>query len=199
MLERGIDIGSIECLVESRTVSSAVTLPLRLRYVNLLVPCLFALWALSPLGGQAAIRVVSQELVYTNGSSQFTYLDVNSSEFTINGASSRSENRGAINSNFKAALISPSSFKGGSQDIFGNLKVPMMEAVSGAQVPDANGWYHPDDNKTDVYSALLGLPMLGVPGDGNATFRVESSYMFPNCTVSRSNITGDYPNLAAYL
>ena len=57
-LERGITVISLEYLLGSRTVFSAVTTPLKLRSMSALAPFLILLWALSPLGGQASLRLV---------------------------------------------------------------------------------------------------------------------------------------------
>ncbi|KAF4985517.1 hypothetical protein FDECE_16510 [Fusarium decemcellulare] len=58
-LERGITVLSLELLLSSRIVSSAFSAPFSIRTFNWLMPVLMILWAVSPLGGQAALRAVS--------------------------------------------------------------------------------------------------------------------------------------------
>jgi hypothetical protein len=57
-LERGITVVSLDHLLNSRTVFSAVTAPFHLRAFSVLTPILLVLWVLSPLGGQAAFRII---------------------------------------------------------------------------------------------------------------------------------------------
>lgn len=57
LLEKGIDLGTLEQLAGSRTLGSTVTTQYHLRSYNLLSLGLVALWLISPVGGQAALRV----------------------------------------------------------------------------------------------------------------------------------------------
>ncbi|KAI5365058.1 hypothetical protein Slin15195_G045960 [Septoria linicola] len=74
-LERGITIGAMEYLLGSRTVFSVVTPPIRLRTLHYLAPLLVLLCALSPLGGQANLRVISRTPQVDNSTASFSFLD----------------------------------------------------------------------------------------------------------------------------
>jgi hypothetical protein len=80
-LERGVDVAAVEYLTGSRTVFGAISTPFRLRIFHRTLPLLLALWSLSPLGGQASIRVVSLGEV-TNFTSEFVYMDVGPDSLT---------------------------------------------------------------------------------------------------------------------
>ena len=130
-LEHGVPMLELEYIVSSRNVFSALTTPVSLRSVNPLAPLLFALWALSPLGGQAALRVV--EVVPANHTSpwEFQYLDVMSPMLACSPKSSaRMDAMPPIFGAFNSALASPGSIKNASMDAFGNLKIPMLESCS---------------------------------------------------------------------
>ncbi|KAK3709104.1 hypothetical protein LTR37_011083 [Vermiconidia calcicola] len=183
LLELGTTVGTIECLLGGRTVSSAATLPLSLRFAHPVMFMLFGVWALSPLGGQAALRVVGPASVMTNSTSTISYLDLSTSVFQVYGGSSQGEFGNIILSAFNAALSSPGASKSSSQDLFGNLKVPLIEANHDVEGPDDEGWFDVRDSDSTTYSSLAGLPVIGVPAVGETLFSVESSYMYPNCSV----------------
>ncbi|KAK1846911.1 hypothetical protein CCHR01_10426 [Colletotrichum chrysophilum] len=87
-MERGVTVLSLEYLLSCRTVFSAVTTPLSLRRANILVPFLVALWAMSPLGGQAALRIMDAI------PSQYTENEINQALADMaNGISARNASR----------------------------------------------------------------------------------------------------------
>jgi hypothetical protein len=184
-LERGISVMSLEYLLGSRTVFSTVTTPLILRTANVLTPLLIALWALSPLGGQAAIRIVGSTPTMEKIPFNISYLEVRQ-QFPHGGAGSSAgiDLLPATNGAFSAALSSPGDMKSASQDIFGNIKIPMVEPIQDSGAPaDVDGWYDVQSVTNVAYSSLLGLPATGLKADANVSFRMETSYMRANCSV----------------
>jgi len=115
-LENGSSIGTIETLLGGRTVFNAVLLPLSLKFAHPLMPFLVLLWMLSPLGGQAALRVVNPVPFTKNTTSTVSYLDVEHSPPIIVGASSYQSYATAVLSAFTAAMGSPGDSKNASQD-----------------------------------------------------------------------------------
>lgn len=184
-LERGISVMSLEYLLGSRTVFSTVTTPLILRTANILTPLLIALWALSPLGGQAAIRIVGTAPTMENVPLNISYLEVRQ-RFPHSGASSSAgiDLVPATDGAFSAALSAPGTSKNASQDLFGNIKIPMIEPIrdSGASA-DAYGWYDVQSIANVTYSSLLGLPATAIKANANVTFQMETSYMHADCKV----------------
>lgn len=75
-LERGTTVGLIECLLGGRTVASATALPFSVQLVHPVMIVLLIIWSMSPLGGQAALRVVSSRVSEERFPSTFHYLDV---------------------------------------------------------------------------------------------------------------------------
>jgi hypothetical protein len=111
-LERGISMLSLEHLLSTRTVFGAVLMPFSLRSANLLAPLLFVLWALSPIGGQAALRVIEVEPWTQSEPWGYQYLDVMSRQRVCSPTSSSGmELMPAIVGAFNAALATPGSIK----------------------------------------------------------------------------------------
>jgi hypothetical protein len=118
-LESGARVLTLEHLLYSRTVFGTFIAPLALRSFHVITPFLLVLWTLSPLGGQASLRIISTEPKYTTIPNNFTYLAYASS-FTNQGQSSASANLLIpINAGFTAALASSSDAKAAHQDPYG--------------------------------------------------------------------------------
>ncbi|TIC94253.1 hypothetical protein CH35J_009822 [Colletotrichum higginsianum] len=188
-LEKGITILSLEYLLKCRNVFSAVTAPLSLQAVNLITPLLIVLWALSPLGGQAALRVMDTVPSTAAESWPFEYLEF-MSPFRHSGAGSSAGYvvMPSIQAAFAAALSSPMDAKTKSQDLFGNIKIPMVEHYQqSSQASDLDGWYEVNTgpNTSPIWSSLIGLPATSLDGfspGSNYSFKMETSYMSANCS-----------------
>ncbi|KAF4462053.1 hypothetical protein FALBO_11139 [Fusarium albosuccineum] len=189
-LERGITVLSLELLLSSRTVFSAFSAPFSIRTFNWLMPVLMILWAVSPLGGQAALRAVS---IGPSGSTKpwnVQYLEFRSqlplSVHRYNPLVERA--LPAVFGAFSTALSSPPEIKHSSQDAFGNIKIPFIEPYieSGAD-QDQDGWFKVDPEGNITYSALSGLPFAsfnGMAERANYSFALETSYLYTNCSVN---------------
>lgn len=154
-LERGATVGSIQHLLGSRTLVSSVFTPIRLRTWSVVVPLLIVMWACNPLGGQLSLRSVSKATNVTAINTPFFYIDP-MSEFdllALPGVSFSSLGR-VIDITFSTALLTPASSKNGTQDVFGNIQIPMLEYLSLDRTADAEGWYHTIDNRTGVYAVI---------------------------------------------
>ncbi|KAI0199497.1 hypothetical protein F4808DRAFT_213228 [Astrocystis sublimbata] len=88
-LEKGATIMTLEYLLHCRTVFTTLLAPFALRTFNIFTPILVVMWALSPLGGQASLRVISTGVLSTTAPQNFTYLAF-VSPFTNGGAGSSS-------------------------------------------------------------------------------------------------------------
>ena len=182
-LERGATVGHIQHLLGSRSLVSAIFTPFKLRSFNFLVPLLIVVWIANPLGGQLSLRVVSKESNYTTIDTPFVYLDpmMQFDLRALGGVSPIYEQ--AVDTAFNTALLSPASSKNGTQDLFGNVQIPMLEYLKLNQTPDANGWYHlGHTNLTGKYLALEDA--LGVPG------KIEPLYVSITGIPFKANLTG---------
>lgn len=184
LLESGASVGAIESLLGARTVFGAATLPLRFRFLHPLMLLMAVLWILSPLGGQAALRVIGITSQESTRNTTFNYLDTYKSiAFTGRGQSTW---RSAIVSSFNAALGSPMASKMAGQDIYENLKIPMIEPLMAMKPPGHDGWYDIVAEQDVSYSSLTGLPVVdSLPSEGKSTFTLDSWYAYTNCSLAR--------------
>jgi len=178
----------------SRTVAGAAMLPFRLQYLHPLFPCLLVLWSLSPIGGQAALRAASTDYVTSIRDHELRYLDLNETGVLATGSNHVEWLFTPINTAFNTALLSPLDSKQSSQDLYGNLKVPMIEPLVTSSYQDRDGWYALNGSTgTTVYSSINGLPFSGLDASGNSTFDLTTSYILSNCAVGMvSNNTNNY-------
>ncbi|KAH7019077.1 hypothetical protein EDB80DRAFT_869754 [Ilyonectria destructans] len=192
-LERGISVLSLQFLLRSRTVFSAFTAPLIMGTASYITPLILVLWVLSPLGGQATLRVVGEAPSSSQESWSYRYLDVRS-PMLHNGAlsSAGAEVLPSIVGAFTAALGSPDKIKSASQDAFGNIKIPMVETYEASNQTQANdSWYDLTGETNITYSSISGLPIYisdGLGLRGNHSFKMDTSYMYYNCTVSHATM-----------
>ena len=178
----------MEYLLGSRTVLSAITTVLNLRAFTLITPFLLLLWALSPIGGQAGLRVVSTVSAYSNKSAEFSFVDFMSS-FNLQGPDVELNSGAytAINAAFATALMSAATTRDSGQDSFGNIKVPLLEAVPDRTKADESSWISLEAEEPVVYSSLAGLRTIGISGPGTSHFKMETSYIYTNCSLSHQD------------
>ncbi|KAF2998915.1 hypothetical protein E8E13_005884 [Curvularia kusanoi] len=186
-LEHGISMLSLEYLLNSRTVFSAVTTPISLRSVNLLAPLLLALWVLSPLGGQAALRVVELAPGLHSEPCEYQYLDVMSTQRVCSPTSSAGMDlTPSIVSAFNGALASTPQTQFANVDAYGNLKIPMLESCTNNGIKqDSDGWIDTSVTNACAFASINGLPFRGISGE-NHTFNMETSYTYSDCSISHT-------------
>ncbi|KAM0325970.1 hypothetical protein ACHAQA_007276 [Verticillium albo-atrum] len=192
-LERGISLLDLEYLLSSRTVVSAFTAPFSLRTLTFLAPALMALWAMSPLGGQAALRVMTVVPSTASQTNDFQWL-----EFMARFPHGGPESSAGIDllpsavGSFAAALSGPMSVKKAPRDGFGNVKIPMVEVYtsSDAVEADSDGWFvvrDLDDKDGVRYSSLAGLPFASQDNFtqvANYTLTIDTSYLYTDCSLT---------------
>ncbi|KAF3812111.1 hypothetical protein GCG54_00009795 [Colletotrichum gloeosporioides] len=201
-LEQGISVLSLEYLLNCRTVFSAFTTPMSLRAVNRLTPLLIILWVLSPLGGQAALRVM--EMVPSTATEPWLFQNLEfMSAFRHSGPQSSAgfSLLPSIQSAFVTALGTPADIKAEPQDLFGNIKIPMVEAFQNLRQTqdddkksdnrqDDDGWFHLDSKSamSPVWSSIAGIPVAtlgGLSSKANYSFAFETSYIYADCSLQR--------------
>jgi hypothetical protein len=185
-------LGHIDQLLGSSTLVKTLTTQYHLRSWTILSLFLIAVWALSPIGGQASLRIVG------SGSrlgdiAPLEYLNMflsNNDVFTFQS----DESWAKANALFVASLLSDG--KNSSSDSWGNVKIPMIEALQSSS--DADGWHTIEDNQATIYSSLIGVPIAGGPTNGNVTSLIETSYWTFDCPlINQTNngfSGGNYPN-----
>ncbi|KAK8122250.1 hypothetical protein PG984_010920 [Apiospora sp. TS-2023a] len=185
-VEKGLKMGTLWRLMNIRTMFDAVASPFQLREISAVAVLLMVLWSLSPLGGQAVLRLVhhfnetSTEIIplrYADmgpGGSLLVrnyYLYLFETEVPL-----------AVDYTFGSALLQNREVKEGPRDNWGNVKIPRIERLDESSADD-EGWLDvPDHNRTaETYSALMGIPIVGIPRQGTTNMSLESSYVSLTC------------------
>lgn len=180
-------MGMLEQLLGSRSVGSAVATQLQLHAFNLLGISLLIVWAFSPLGSQAILRVLSSSLEPRVSTSTI----VNYDNLHAVGMPTQSVMTGGdqyparafnqyIKTIFGALIVSPVSTKIGSMDQWGNVKIPFLP-IKDDNTNVSSEWKDVTyDTSLERFSSIAGLPVANVPF-GNTTFSIESSYVELDC------------------
>jgi hypothetical protein len=194
-LERGVEVAAVEYIIGSRTVFGVISTPFRLRLLHYILPILLVLWALSPLGGQASLRVVSLHGSNTTRAVDVFYLD----SLTPNESDTISIFGDLMKAVFISALVAPLATKTAYQDLFGNLKVPLLEDFDAtSRFRDEDGWYSTESEHALPYSSLIGLSTAGIPADGRTLLNIETSYLYFDCLLTRQDYDFDKSNPDKY-
>ncbi|KAF6842611.1 hypothetical protein CMUS01_02927 [Colletotrichum musicola] len=191
-LQNGERIGFLDSLLGSTTMTGTVTTMIDSRHIGISSLVLALVWSLSPLGGQATLRVLLQQPEAQRSSATLPYLGVNTpfpSRFIV---SSFGGLQIPVNALFTGSLGASSQVRNSTLDSWGNVKIPMMERLPGYKGPGSKDWVelgeHPE---SAVYSSLLGIPIAGLPGKGESTFSLETSYMTMDCDLRSGTMDND--------
>lgn len=84
---------------------------------------------------------------------------------------------GFLNSIYISSILSPSSIKSSSMDLWGNVKIPYLPKLNDL---NSDRWIQILDPAPE-YSSLLGIP-LGSMESGNTTLSLESTYIGLDCS-----------------
>ena len=184
-LERGVALGKLDQLVGSRTLGSTITTHYHLRSYNILGLGLLILWSISPIGGQAILRVQSTNSKLKVTPATFNYFNTDTaSQVTVTFATGPDNADGVdawfarIASLYTATLLATDTFKDNPLDLWGNVKIPFLSSYNGSL--DGSWSKLPDNSSLYYYSALAGIPISEIPL-GTTNFSIESSYMETNC------------------
>ncbi|KAK6071616.1 hypothetical protein SCUP515_07813 [Seiridium cupressi] len=180
-LEKGAKIGTLDVLAGSTSLSSVVLTHLTLRVFTSLSAALILVWALSPIGSQAALRVVSLADSHTTTARQYSYVTQNSSFSTYASADIASQ-VGIASMLFVSSVLAPASIEASPQDLWANVKTPMIEPYEQATDNSSDGWYDAT-NGTVSYASLVGTPIGNLSREvASAAVEIETSYWHLNCS-----------------
>ena len=126
-LERGERLGTLDLLSSSTTVGGAVTAQLAIQRISILGVALIALWALSPIGGQASLRILS------NGNdttiTPIRYFMPSTYIYYWTGGTNAVQRKPLANSMWFTLLLGNDESRTATVDIWNNVKVPMIEPL----------------------------------------------------------------------
>ncbi|KAB8253105.1 hypothetical protein BDV35DRAFT_402094 [Aspergillus flavus] len=166
-LERGVSVGVLEQLFGSSTFFNTVITQVSVRSIKPLAFILIILWCISPLGSQSILRMLHTkpttisrpiDITYGNDTELSTHTFIPSTTFTKAEAM------------YQESLLSPDVVKHSPLDIFGRLKIPLVN------LRDSSDWIELDTENTD-YSSLTGIVIGGVKdANGETEFTMEAPY-----------------------
>lgn len=178
----------------SQSVWGTVESQFLMRRITIVGVNLLFLWAMSPLGGQASLRLLERST-----STDFTFKPL---RYLSTGAGSAAwamtsgtyvEDDGGLTQVeplYAAALFGSDEVKKAAEDTWGNVKIPFIHDLnsSWSAIPTNN-------SKPEDYQALVGIPVIGRPTDRGGSFNLETSHLTVECepfqttTVKMSNYT----------
>lgn len=186
-LEHGSSVLTMEYLLSSRTVVSTVMAPFELRAWRFLVPLLIVLWAFSPLGSQASLRIMWVEDAFSSSTQNLSYLNYDSN-FGLRPlqASGAPVQITSVYNLFMSALTSNEAIKRGPQDQFGHVKIPLYADVRSGSINTNESIWHdvPLQDEQVVWSSLQGIPIKGIPQHGQSNFILNTAYVGASCNVT---------------
>jgi hypothetical protein len=166
------------------TVGHAISL----RSLNLLTLGLLALWALSPLGGQSALRLVYESNQTVLQSHTIFYASVDASSQFLRGDNNVNElNR--VNSVVSTALTTIDTLEQSPVDVWNHPKIPRLEELELAESNNETSrpWYTLDRNGRYNYAALTGMNVINLSSAGTTNVTVPYEYMYFGCALSDAN------------
>ncbi|KAH6887019.1 hypothetical protein B0T10DRAFT_490609 [Thelonectria olida] len=186
-MQRGERIGLLDLLYGSTTATGTVSTIFELQTIGLVAIGLVLIWSLSPLGGQAILRVLLLKNDIHTSSKMVQYVDSNSSFPTDFMLGDYAGANVPVTSLFSASLASVNSNQNSSMDQWGNIKIPILELLPGYSGTEGRDWIAINDrNTTPEYSSLTGIPVGAIPRNQNSTFTMETSYLHFDCHTLRS-------------
>jgi hypothetical protein len=176
----------LDTLASSTSLTSTVTSQFQLRSLSIVGVVLLAVWSLSPIGGQASVRIMTTGPKDTHLHEPAWYMvnsgylgEYSSAEMDIQGKS----NAGAV---FVAAAMGSPTTKASPLDLWGNVKIPRIEGYEGVAPMDNEGWYETGEGDVDAYSSLIGIPIASInePKFIDYVTRVQSPYLSLQCSIN---------------
>ncbi|UPX13668.1 uncharacterized protein EKO05_0004168 [Ascochyta rabiei] len=184
LAEKGSKISTLELLMASQSVWGTVESQMLMQRITLVGANLLFLWALSPLGGQASLRLMRRDSESTYASTKLRYLTTGPAAAafipaTVGTSRGKFSEAGSL---YNAALLAPLAVKLGPQDSWGNVNIPSLEALN-TSLADSNGWVSVPTTITtpETYASLVGVPIVGLPSNAESNFTLEYNYLTVTC------------------
>ncbi|KAH8623697.1 hypothetical protein IG631_21402 [Alternaria alternata] len=178
-LEKGERIQILDTLATSTSLTSTVTSQINLRQISVLSILLVAIWALSPIGGQASLRQMSIKTVAKHSDSSFRYVVPNNPLGVMPYGS-------GLTSLFTTAMYYALTTETSPIDLWGNVKIPRIEHYEKKAKPDSNGWFETNSNgdPSATYSSFIGISIDGAKNSTSTTdydFHLQAEYLQLTC------------------
>lgn len=168
----------------SQSVWGTVESQLLMQRMTLVGANLLFLWALSPLGGQASLRLMQRDNQPSFTSTKLRYLTTGpaGAAFGILTEGYQRRKYAEAGSLYNAALLAPLATKIGPQDSWGNVKIPSLDALD-ESTSSEDGWISVPSKSLlpETYSSLVGVPIVGLSDTTESNFTLEYNYLAVEC------------------
>jgi hypothetical protein len=178
----------LEHVIGSQTLVATIANALNFRSFNLITLGLVALWALSPLGGQSALRLLHETNTTSTSHHSVFYADVDaSSRLPIGGNNVDDFNR--VNSVVSTSLMTASTLEWAPVDTWNHPKIPRVEELEQAENTNETHrtWYNLDRHANHSYASLTGVGVTNLSPVGSTSFAIPYEYMYFDCDLSPAN------------
>lgn len=180
-----------------QSLFGAIERQITLRHSNIVGLVIVLLWALSPVGGQSALRLLSRSPHPVESNVTVRYLPVAASYDTfMDGADDVESGWPSYAPVYMAALETSQTLQNSTMDLWGNVRIPTIESISSGVLP-GDGWQQVDYTNNVTYSSFLGIPIGGLPKTANSTFNITSRYWNVDCPnlyeIANYTVTNMYP------
>ncbi|KAI1129564.1 hypothetical protein F5Y10DRAFT_147617 [Nemania abortiva] len=190
---QGTTIGELEQCMGSQTISRAFATQIKLRGLNFLGLSIVGLWSLSPIGSQASLRVISVGADLASSQTSLNYIKT-FTEYQYGYAAGISEAITKIAGPTTASLLAGSLLGSRFQDLWGNIRLPVVEQIDNKQ---ATGWMTVPEPSSLTCSSLVGIPVGIIPGVGNTSFTLPGSYLAFSCPTFGPSKQHEYTNFTS--
>jgi hypothetical protein len=175
----------------SQSVWGTVESQFLMRRLTIVGVNLMFLWAMSPLGGQASLRLLERSTSTDHTFKPLRYLSTGAgSAAWAMTSGTYVESGGAltqIEPLYAAALFGSDEVKKGAEDTWGNVKIPFTHELNSSWSPVPTNISRPED-----YRALVGIPVIGRPTNRDGSFNIETSHLTLECEPFQSTIVDKF-------
>jgi hypothetical protein len=174
----------LEQLIGSQSFFASIERQFGLRRINLVGLAIITAWALSPLGGQSSLRLLSTRPFPIAIDATIQYQSVEGfGERTLFDMHMEEYSWASYAVPFMTAFQTAFKYASEPRDLFGNLRIPDIKSVVWEDVysHNASDSHVVQDTSNLTYTSLFGVPIVDIPTSGNVTFTLESAYWEINC------------------
>ncbi|KAF1933564.1 uncharacterized protein M421DRAFT_200147 [Didymella exigua CBS 183.55] len=181
LAERGTTLATLEKLLGSQSLVSAISTAFTLRSASLTSIGLLLLWALSPLGGQSSLRLLHEGNTTISEAGTIYYSDHAAPQDLEEAATWFS----IIPAILSASLASSAEAKALPVDLWSHPKVPRLDAIENEVLAgDGSTGRWVTVNMSDpapIYTSLAGINVQGLHRNTTSTFQVKYNYLRLGC------------------
>ncbi|KAH7371443.1 hypothetical protein BKA66DRAFT_551697 [Pyrenochaeta sp. MPI-SDFR-AT-0127] len=202
--ERGTTLGVLEHLIGSQSLVAALGRAISLHSPNLLTLGLLCLWALSPLGGQSALRLVSERnstvletrpVYYANADAVSGLMVVSADPNIITSAMNQN------NAIVSMSLLTSKATENSSVDAWSHPKIPRLAELESAEASNQTdrSWVTVDKYALHNYASLHGVPILNLRLDAISNITLPYEYLYFDCDSKYGSTGAPQAEVRGYL